>query len=471
MAIRIYDTASRNKEEFHPQHGNRVNFYSCGPTVYDYFHIGNARPLIMFDIFRRYLEYRGYEVNYIVNITDIDDKIINRANREGIAPQEVAKRFTEAFFEGIDQLGVRRATVHPFATQSIGDMIALIRLLIERGHAYQLDGDVYFDIRSFPSYGKLSGRNLDELQAGARVEVNDRKHGPLDFALWKASKPGEPSWESPWGPGRPGWHIECSAMAMRYAGGSLDIHAGGQDLIFPHHENEIAQAEAATGQPFVRYWMHNGFLDIEGEKMSKSLGNFLTVRDILKKYDPMAIRTFFLLKHYRSPIDFSEERMQEARAAFLRLKRAWERLERLQPGNGDKSADGDSPELEAIRQNRANMEEALDDDFNTAKAMGHFFEIARIINQIDDAAPVPVAAIDAAREVFTVLGTDVFGLDFTARTETGGLADGVIGILIDLRREARAAKNFALADTIRKRLAELGVQLEDRPEGTTWKTE
>ncbi len=305
MALRVYNTLNRKKEDFVPLHGNRVNFYACGPTVYDYFHIGNARPLIMFDIFRRYLEYRGYEVNYIVNITDIDDKIINRANEEGVNFKSVARKYTDAFFEGAEKLGVRPATVHPRATDNIDGMLNLITRLLEKGRAYVVDGDVYFNISTFAGYGKLSGRDIEQLQAGARVEVDERKKNPLDFALWKAAKPDEPSWDSPWGPGRPGWHIECSVMSMQYGGETLDIHAGGQDLIFPHHENEIAQSEGANDKPFANYWLHNGFLDIKGEKMSKSLGNFLTVKDILEKYNPMAIRMFFLLKHYRSKIDFS----------------------------------------------------------------------------------------------------------------------------------------------------------------------
>ena len=320
MALRVYNTHNRKKEDFVPLQDNKVNFYACGPTVYDYFHIGNARPLIMFDIFRRYLEYRGYEVNYIVNITDVDDKIINRAREEKVNFKVIARRYTDAFFDGSEKLGVRPATVHPRATDNIDGMLSLISRLIEKGHAYVIDGEVYFDISTFPGYGKLSGRDIEQLQAGARVEVDERKHSPLDFVLWKAAKPDEPSWDSPWAAGRPGWHIECSVMSMAYGAETLDIHAGGQDLIFPHHENEVAQSECANGKPFAKYWLHNGFLDIEGEKMSKSLGNFLTVNDILKKYDPMSIRMFFLLKHYRSPIDFSEERIMEAQAALDRLK-------------------------------------------------------------------------------------------------------------------------------------------------------
>jgi cysteinyl-tRNA synthetase len=468
MTIRIYNTATRTKENFRPRNGNQVNFYCCGPTVYDYFHIGNARPLIMFDIFRRYLEYRGYSVNYIVNITDIDDKIINRANTEGIGWQDVAKKYSDAFFDGLDRLGVRRATVHPFATAHINDMIALIKTLVDKNHAYESGGDVYFDIASFPSYGKLSGRDIEQLQAGARVEVGDRKRHPLDFALWKTSKPGEPSWESPWGPGRPGWHIECSAMSMRYAGGSLDIHAGGQDLIFPHHENETAQSEAATGTPFAMYWMHNGFLDIEGEKMSKSLGNFLTVRDILDKYDPMAIRTFFLLKHYRSPIDFSEERMKEAQTAFLRLKNAYEKIGRALASHNQEEITSAGTD-DTISNLGREMTDALDDDFNTARSIGCLFEIARIVNQTPETGNAALSVLSSARALFDDIGSGVFGLDFTTQVDTSGLTGDLMKLFIDLRAEARKTKNFALADAIRNRLAGLGITLEDHPDGTTWK--
>ena len=469
MSLKVYNTLNRKKEEFIPLTAGKVNFYACGPTVYDYFHIGNARPLIMFDIFRRYLEYTGFDVNYIVNITDIDDKIINRANAESVDFSEIAEKYTDAFFEGCRELGVRPATHHPKATDHIADMLTLISRLIKRGHAYEMDGDVYFDISSFPGYGKLSGRDIDQIQAGARVDVNDRKRNPLDFALWKAAKPGEPSWDSPWGPGRPGWHIECSVMSTTYAEETLDIHAGGQDLIFPHHENEIAQSEAATGKPFARYWIHNGFLDIEGEKMSKSLGNFLIVRDILEKYDPMAIRVFFLLKHYRSPIDFSEERIREAAAALDRLRNAYAALTRVLEKTGATSPSEDPSEVAGIREAAAAIIEAMDDDFNTARAMGHLFDIARIVNGTDSNSPGAVSVMVAAKEVFDTIGTGVFGIDFTATVAADGLSDDLIGLLVEIRTEARATKNWALSDLIRNRLAELGVTLEDRPDGTTWK--
>jgi cysteinyl-tRNA synthetase len=461
MAQKVYNTMTRRKEDFVPLDDRGVNFYACGPTVYDYFHIGNARPLIMFDVFRRFLEYRGYNVNYIVNITDIDDKIIKRAAEEGIDFHEITRRYTEAFFDGCAKLGVRPATVHPRATDNIPGMIDLVRRLIDNGHAYEIDGDVYYDISSFPGYGKLSGRDIDQMQAGARIDVDDRKRNPLDFALWKSAKPGEPSWVSPWGFGRPGWHIECSVMSMRYAGDTLDIHAGGQDLIFPHHENEIAQSEGATGKPFARYWLHNGFLDIEGEKMSKSLGNFLTVRDILAKYDPMAIRMFFLLKHYRSPIDFSEERIRESLAALDRLRNAYRKIQRIVK---DDVPAGNDTGLYA--NTKGFIQEAMDDDFNTAKAMGHLFDLAKRVNTMGDD---DIGGLAEARRIFDEFGTGVFGLTF----ETGAVEDTVTGdlmeLLLEIRARARKEKNWALSDRIRDRLDEIGIVLEDRPDGTGWR--
>ncbi len=469
MALRVYNTLNRKKEDFVPLHGDRVNFYACGPTVYDNFHIGNARPLIMFDIFRRYLEYRGYEVNYIVNITDVDDKIINRANEEGVNFKSVARKYTDAFFEGAEKLGVRPATVHPRATDNIDGMLNLITRLLEKGRAYVVDGDVYFNISKFAGYGKLSGRDIEQLQAGARVEVDERKKNPLDFALWKSAKPDEPSWDSPWGPGRPGWHIECSVMSMRYGGETLDIHAGGQDLIFPHHENEIAQSESANDKPFANYWLHNGFLDIEGEKMSKSLGNFLTVKDILEKYDPMAIRMFFLLKHYRSPIDFSEERIREAAAALDRLKNAYNRITYVLDKEGSSLPGTGSPEPVEIAVVRAGIEEAMDDDFNTARAIGYLFDLARNVNALDESDERVPSYLKAAREIFDSLGTEVFGLSFMAETLSEGIVDDLMNLIIELRQKVRADKNWALADHIREQLSEIGIILEDRPDGTMWK--
>jgi len=510
MAIKVYNTFTRKKEEFIPLNDKNVNFYVCGPTVYDYFHIGNARPLIMFDVFRRYLEYRGYEVNYIVNITDIDDKIINKAMEENVNFKAIARKYTDAYFEDSNKLGVKRPKVYPSATENIDGMLELIKRLIEKGHAYIVDGDVYYDISSFPGYGKLSGRDIEQMQAGARVDVNTRKKNPLDFALWKASKPNEPSWDSPWGPGRPGWHIECSVMAMRYAGDTLDIHAGGQDLIFPHHENEVAQSEGATGKPFVKYWLHNGFLDIEGEKMSKSLGNILTVRDIIKKYHPMAVRMFFLLKHYRSPIDFSEERLKEAQAAFDRLKNAYLKITRvLEKAEDNFQVTKKLKEQSDIISNFKSIKKSMDDDFNTAKAMGYLFNIANIVNSVDESSQ-NAPLMKEAKEIFDTFVTEVFGLVFETKIEEktlvnkldvliGKLKDeyksesknlwehfkherqkfllGVINVdncmdlLIKLRAYARKEENYALSDKIRDRLKEIGITLEDRPDGTTWKTE
>jgi len=493
MALKVYNTLNRKKEDFIPLHGKRVNFYACGPTVYDYFHIGNARPLIMFDVFRRYLEYRGFEVNYIVNITDVDDKIINRAAEEGVNFKAIARTYTDAFFEGAEKLGVRPATVHPRATDNIDGMIDLIRRLLNNGHAYIVDSDIYYDISSFSGYGKLSGRNIEQMQAGARVDVDERKRNPLDFALWKAAKPDEPSWDSPWGPGRPGWHIECSVMSMTYGDETLDIHAGGQDLIFPHHENEIAQSEGATGKPFARYWLHNGFLDIEGEKMSKSLGNFLTVREILEKYDPMAIRVFFLLKHYRSPIDFSEERINEAQAALERLRNAYHRINFILDKNTGPTAPESTLEVDEINQLRAGIEKAMDDDFNTARAMGYLFDIAKSVNSLDEHDSTAPACMKAAKEVFDTLGTGVFGISYTTGIDSGGKLDVLIDLAVEVnqdtrretlksmgiesimnfiitsRAEARKKKNWTRADLIRDRLREIGIILEDYAGGTSWK--
>ncbi|MBT4485309.1 MAG: cysteine--tRNA ligase [Candidatus Latescibacteria bacterium] len=471
--MKVYNTFTRKKEDFVPLHDNRVNFYSCGPTVYDYFHIGNARPLIMFDVFRRYLEYSGYEVNYIVNITDIDDKIINRAIEEGVDFKDITCKYTDAFYEDCEKLGIRPATVHPRATEFIDDMQKLILRLLENGHAYEIDGDVYFDIKSFNGYGKLSGRDIEQMQAGARVDVNDQKKNPFDFALWKAAKPGEPSWDSPWGQGRPGWHIECSVMAMHYAGDTLDIHAGGQDLIFPHHENEIAQSEAATGKPFTKYWLHNGFLDIEGKKMSKSLGNFLIINDILKKYESAAIRVFFLLKHYRSPIDFSEERIQEAKAALDRLRNAYAKITRVikksEKAPSDNPANLTATEVIHLKQNKTAIIESMNDDFNTAKAMGHLFDIAKIVNSIDENAETSLVILQEAKEILDTLGSDVFGIVFESTAQTDSMVDELVQLLIELRAKARKEKNWELSDLIRNRLKEIGITFEDRQDGTTWK--
>jgi len=320
--MRLYNTLTRKKEEFVPLHKGEVRMYSCGPTVYNYFHIGNARPFIVFDTLRRYFEYKGYRVIFVQNFTDIDDKMINRAKEEGVTVKELGDRFIEEYFKDADNLGIKRATVHPRATEHVQDIIEFIKRLEEKGLAYEVEGDVYFDTSAFPDYGKLSGQNMEELEAGARIDVDEKKRNPMDFALWKAKKPGEPAWDSPWGPGRPGWHIECSVMAIKYLGETIDIHSGGQDLTFPHHENEIAQSEGATGKPFARYWLHNGYINVNNQKMSKSLGNFFTVRDIQKEFDLEVVRLFMLSAHYRSPVNFSRELLEQAQSALDRLYNA-----------------------------------------------------------------------------------------------------------------------------------------------------
>ncbi|UCE08841.1 MAG: cysteine--tRNA ligase, partial [bacterium] len=380
--MRIYNTLTRQKEEFIPIEPGKIRIYMCGPTVYDYFHIGNARPFILFDIFRRYLKYRGYEVKFVANLTDIDDKIIKKANEEKIATSNVAEKYTAAFFEDTKKLGILEADIHPKATENIADIIQIIEKLVQNGLAYQIDGDVFFSVTKFPDYGKLSGKNIEQLESGSRVEVDPRKKNPLDFALWKAAKSGEPYWESPWGKGRPGWHIECSVMSMKHLGESFDIHAGGSDLIFPHHENEIAQSEGATGKPFVKYWMHNGFLNIEGEKMSKSLGNFFTAREIMEKYHPAVIRMFFLLKHYRSPINFSEERILEAQNALERIITTLENIDLTLSEQKVASKDTTASLAESIEELKNAFMDEMDDDFNTAGAMAKIFDLVKEVNLI-----------------------------------------------------------------------------------------
>ncbi len=400
--MQIYNTMHRKKEELVPNVPGKISMYACGPTVYNYFHIGNARPFIVFDTLRRYLEYKGYEVTFVQNFTDIDDKMIKRANEEGISVKELGERFIQEYYTDADALGVERATVNPRATEHIGEIIRLVETLIQKGHAYAADnGDVYFSVRSFPGYGKLSGQNIEDLENGARVDPAEQKRDPLDFALWKAEKPGEPSWDSPWGKGRPGWHIECSAMSMNILGETFDIHGGGQDLIFPHHENEIAQSEAATGKPFANYWMHNGYINVDNQKMSKSLGNFFTVRDIAKEFDLEAVRMFMLSVHYRNPVNFSRELIRQAESALERLRTARERLEEARRGTATAEDEGYLAQLDEIR---TRFEAAMDDDLNTADAIGVLFDLARMSN-IFVTEPRSGAAIDAVRPAHRRAGT------------------------------------------------------------------
>ncbi|MGN0785734.1 MAG: cysteine--tRNA ligase [Candidatus Aphodomorpha sp.] len=456
--MQIYNTMTRKKEELVPLVPGKISMYACGPTVYNYFHIGNARPFIVFDTLRRYLEYRGYEVAFVQNFTDIDDKMIRRANEEGTTVAELGERFIAEYYRDADALGVERATENPRATQHIDDIIHLVQTLIDKGHAYPADnGDVYFSVRSFPGYGKLSGQNIDDLENGARVDPTEQKRDPLDFALWKGEKPGEPSWDSPWGKGRPGWHIECSAMSMAILGESFDIHGGGQDLIFPHHENEIAQSEAATGKPFARYWMHNGYINVDNQKMSKSLGNFFTVRDISKEFDLEAVRMFMLSVHYRNPVNFSRDLIRQAETALTRLRTARERLAEAQRCEGTAE---DAAWIASLADYRNRFESAMDDELNTADAIGGLFDFARACNTFVT-EPRGGEAIDAAAKLFDEL-VGVLGL-LQHKRETAASDEAMK--LLEERQQARKAKDFARADAIREQLRQLGFAVEDTAQG------
>lgn len=457
--MQIYNTMTRKKEELVPLVPGQISMYACGPTVYNYFHIGNARPFIVFDTMRRYLEYRGYKVRFVQNFTDIDDKMIRRANEEGTTVKELGERFIKEYYHDADALGVQRATVNPRATEHISEIIRLVETLIEKGHAYATpDGDVYFSVRSFPGYGKLSGQNIDDLENGARVDPDEAKRDPLDFALWKAEKPGEPSWQSPWGKGRPGWHIECSAMSMNILGETFDIHAGGQDLIFPHHENEIAQSEAATGKPFARYWMHNGYINVDNQKMSKSLNNFFTVRDIAAEFDLEAVRMFMLSVQYRNPVNFSRELIQQAESALERLRTAKERL--AEATVAPEGTQEDAAFLAQVEELKTRFCDAMDDDLNTADALGALFEFARASNTFVS-VPRGKAALDRARTVYDEL-TSVLGL-LVHKTEEEFPAKALE--LLEERQSARKAKDFSRADQIRDALKEMGFTVEDTANG------
>ena len=455
--MQVYNTMTRKKEELVPFVPGEVRIYACGPTVYNYFHIGNARPFIVFDAMRRYLEYRGYKVTFVQNFTDIDDKMIRRANEENITVRELGERFIAEYYRDADALGIKRATVNPRATEHIDGIILLVKTLIEKGHAYATEnGDVYFSVRSFPGYGKLSGQNIDDLENGARVDPGEEKRDPLDFALWKAEKPGEPSWDSPWGKGRPGWHIECSAMSMSILGPTFDVHAGGQDLVFPHHENEIAQSEAATGRPFARYWMHNGYINVDNQKMSKSLGNFFTVREIAAEFDLSAVRMFMLSVQYRNPVNFSRELIQQADAALLRLRTA---RERLAEARRVEETDADAAFIASLADYRARFEAAMDDDLNTADAIGVLFDLAHACNTFVT-EPRGKKAVDEAIALFDALA-DVLGLPLIK--EESFPAEALC--LLEERQAARKAKDFARADAIRGELKAMGYLVEDTAAG------
>ncbi|MBR3105707.1 MAG: cysteine--tRNA ligase [Clostridia bacterium] len=459
--MQIYNSATRKKEEFIPLHEGKVGIYACGPTVYDYFHIGNARPFITFDVLRRYFEHRGYEVTFVQNFTDIDDKMIKRANKENITVKELGDRFIKEYYQDAKALGIRPATVHPRATEHIGEIIHLVKTLEDKGYAYEVNGDVYFDTKKDMGYGKLSGQNLDDLEAGARIDVDEVKKNPADFALWKAQKPGEPAWPSPWGMGRPGWHIECSAMSMKYLGETFDIHCGGKDLLFPHHENEVAQSECATGKPFARYWMHNGFINIDNEKMSKSLGNFFTVREILKEYDPEDVRMFMLSAHYRSPVNFSRDMVAQAHASLQRLYTARENLLFLKKNAPDKELTDDEKALLArVKEYAARFDAAMDDDLNTADAIGAIFEIVKDAN-VSLNEQSGKAAVEGVLNALLDL-TQVLGL-FMKAAEEGLPAE--IQQMADERAQARKDKNWKRSDELRNALAAAGYLVKDTPQG------
>ena len=474
--LKVYNTLTRKKEEFVPQEEGKVGIYVCGVTPYNFPHIGNARPFVTWDVIKRYLKAKGYEVKHIQNFTDMDDKIIKAANTEGVSWQTITERYIKGYFDSIDALNVQRANLYPKVTEHMEDIINMVQRLIDRGYAYEMEGDVYFRVEKDPDYGKLSGRKLEDMMAGARVEVDNRKENPMDFALWKSAKPGEPSWESPWGQGRPGWHIECSVMSLKYLGDTFDFHGGGSDLIFPHHENEIAQSQCCCGDhhSFAQYWLHNGFITIDNEKMSKSLNNFITVPDILKLYPGEEVRFFILRTHYRSPLDFSEDRIKEAQAGLVRLKTAYDRGQELLKQEGN--SDADAAMAEAAAKAMDDFYEAMDDDFNTALAIGYMFTLSKEINTyVNDVVNKGKAfdkkhfgqLMDVYGKMAEIIGIFESSLEMPAAE--GEMAAEEIEALIAERAEAKKAKNWARADEIRDSLKEQGIILEDSAAGTTWK--
>lgn len=463
--MKLYNTLTQKKEAFVPIEEGKVRMYSCGPTVYNYFHIGNARPFIVFDVLRRFLEYIGYDVKFVQNFTDVDDKIINRSIEEGITAAEVADKYIAEYFKDADALGIRRADVHPRVSDHMPEIIEMIKALEERGLAYNVDGNVYYQVDHFHDYGKLSKQSIDDLKSGARIDVNDEKRSPLDFALWKKKKDGEPYWESPWGQGRPGWHIECSAMSRKHLGESIDIHGGGQDLIFPHHENEIAQSEGSCGCKFANYWVHNGYIKINNEKMSKSKGNFFTVRDIAKHYDLEVVRMFMLMAHYRSPVNFSDELLGQAQNALERLYNAKYQMEYLFENNKTEAASEDEKTwMDSLTQYKKGFIDAMNDDLNTADAIAAIFELVRDTNShLSESSSRE--SIKAALDLFKEL-TGVIGL---AAKEKETDLESEVEALIAQRQGARKNKDFALADEIRDALLAKGIILEDTREGVKWK--
>lgn len=472
--LKVYNTLTKQKEEFKPLKKGQVSIYVCGVTPYNHPHIGNARPFVTWDVIKRYFTHLGYKVKHIQNFTDVDDKIIRTANQEGVNWSDISTRYINSYFEVMDKLHVKHADTYPKVSQTIPEIIDMISVLIDKGYAYELNGDVYFSVEKFKGYGKLSGRKLEDMMAGARIEVNESKHNPMDFALWKAAKPGEPFWESPWGNGRPGWHIECSTMSLKYLGKTFDFHGGGSDLIFPHHENEIAQSQAYCGDDhsFARYWLHNGFITINQEKMSKSLGNFFTVKEILDKYPAEVLRFFIVSTHYRSPLDFSDARLDEAATSLNRLKNALDNLKELAKNTTD--AESGEELIAKAKQCKQNFFEAMDDDFNTALAIANMFDLSKEINiYYNEVTSGKVAcskvAVDTALDVFSEMADIIGILEEDDNSADDGLVDNLMNLIIDIRQNARKNKDWATADKIRDELKNIGITLEDSPTGVRWK--
>lgn len=473
--LKVYNTLTKQKEEFKPLVPGQVSIYVCGVTPYNHPHIGNARPFVTWDVIKRYFRHLGYKVKHIQNFTDVDDKIIRTANEHGVQWSDVSDKYIKSYFEVMDKLNIQHADVYPRVSQTMPEIIDMIKVLVEKGYAYELDGDVYYSVEKFKGYGKLSGRKLEDMMAGARIEVNERKHNPMDFALWKAAKPGEPFWESPWGKGRPGWHIECSTMSLKYLGKTFDFHGGGSDLIFPHHENEIAQSQAYCGDEnsFARYWLHNGFITINQEKMSKSLGNFFTVKEILDKYPAEVLRFFIVSTHYRSPLDFSDARLDEAASSLARLKNALDNLKELAKLPADNNNSGANLAQKADEAKKG-FYEAMDDDFNTALAIANMFDLAKEINiYYNEVTSGKVAcdknAVDTALAVFEEMADIIGILADNNDAVDNTLVDNLMNLIISIRQDARKNKNWAVADKIRDELKAIGITLEDSPTGVRWK--
>ncbi len=467
--IQLYNTLTAKKEPFVPLTEGEVKMYACGPTVYNFFHVGNARCFVVFDMLRRYFEYRGFRVSFVQNFTDIDDKVIRRANEEGVGYSDIAARYIKEYFTDAEGLGVRPATVHPLATDNIDTILSIVSGLVEKGYAYPMNGDVYFRTRRFKDYGKLSGQAIEDLDSGARIDVNDQKEDPLDFALWKAAKPGEPAWASPWGEGRPGWHIECSAMVKKYLGETIDIHCGGQDLIFPHHENEIAQSECCNGSPFARYWLHNGYINIDNRKMSKSLGNFFTVREIAEQYGYLPIRYFILSSHYRSPINFSKDIIEQAKAALDRIFNCADSLDfYIGKAEGDAVLEAEKETVAAFAACRDAMIEAMDDDFNTGAGIASIFDLVSLLNKAIGSGTLTRGAAEEGRAILREM-TELFG--FVKEECADSELISYIEEQIAARAAAKKSKNYAEADRIRAELASRGVILQDTAQGTKYTIE